>query len=271
MISFLRLYALQVGAAVRMSFADRANFALQVAGMAINNLVFLTLWVLFFAGFKSVGGWGFSDMALLLGLIGAIPFTRRFRWEGLAFLLLIGGHFLGYSRYNYWSGGVAWGSRYMLPVVPFLVLLAGPVLAWLLREPMAGTVGDRPEQDREPSRRDRSEQEGTAGTLRIVMSVRGHDGKQGTQFDLDLTQLESPDHQGRGRIQRIDHLDADQLRQTIFLQIDLPIGSDQAIQIGGKILQQLSRLSAQGGKRQRSQWQLSHLKIDQTGKMDLYH
>ncbi|MEZ4767820.1 MAG: 6-pyruvoyl-tetrahydropterin synthase-related protein [Caldilineales bacterium] len=82
---------------------------------------------------------------LLLGLIGAVPFTRRFRWEGLAFLLLIGGHFLGYSRYNYWSGGVAWGSRYMLPVIPFLVLLAGPVFAWLMLEPLAGTVGDRPE------------------------------------------------------------------------------------------------------------------------------
>jgi 4-amino-4-deoxy-L-arabinose transferase-like glycosyltransferase len=74
--------------------------------------------------------------ALLLGLIGAVPFTRRFRWEGLAFLLLIGAHFLGYSRYNYWSGGVAWGSRYLLPVIPFLALLSGPVLAWLLREPM---------------------------------------------------------------------------------------------------------------------------------------
>jgi hypothetical protein len=72
---------------------------------------------------------------LLLGLIGAVPFTRRYHWEGLAFLLLIGAHFLGYSRYNYWSGGVAWGSRYLLPVIPFLVLLAGPVFAWLLREP----------------------------------------------------------------------------------------------------------------------------------------
>jgi len=72
MIAFLRLYALQAGAAVRMSFADRANFALQVAGMAINNVVFLTLWVLFFAGFKSVGGWGFADMALLLGMMMTI-------------------------------------------------------------------------------------------------------------------------------------------------------------------------------------------------------
>ncbi len=71
---------------------------------------------------------------LLLGLIGAIPFTKRFRWEGAAFLLLIFLHFLGYSRYNYWSGGVAWGSRYMLPVIPFLIILAAPIFAWLLHD-----------------------------------------------------------------------------------------------------------------------------------------
>jgi hypothetical protein len=69
---------------------------------------------------------------LLLGMIGAIPFTRRDRWTGLAFIGLVFAHLLGYSRYNYWSGGVAWGSRYMLPVIPFLVLLAAPVWAWLM-------------------------------------------------------------------------------------------------------------------------------------------
>lgn len=68
---------------------------------------------------------------LLLGLVGAWPFTRRLRWEGIAFILLIAAHFLGYSRYNYWSGGVAWGARYLLPVIPFLILLAAPVLAVL--------------------------------------------------------------------------------------------------------------------------------------------
>jgi len=68
---------------------------------------------------------------LLLGLAGAVPFVRRHRWEGIALLLVIGAHLLGYSRYLYWSGGVTWGSRYMLQVVPFLVLLGGPVWAWL--------------------------------------------------------------------------------------------------------------------------------------------
>jgi hypothetical protein len=75
--------------------------------------------------------------ALLLGLVGAVPFLRRRLWEGIAFLMVVGALLLGYSRYNYWSGGVAWGSRYMLPAVPFLVLLAAPVWEWL--------AGDTPE------------------------------------------------------------------------------------------------------------------------------
>ena len=75
---------------------------------------------------------------LLLGLVGAWLFTDAFPWEGLAFLGLVAAHFLGYSRYNYWSGGVAWGSRYMLPVIPFLVMLAAPVWAWLLKDQPRG-------------------------------------------------------------------------------------------------------------------------------------
>jgi hypothetical protein len=71
---------------------------------------------------------------LLLGLLGALPFTRRHRWEGIAFLLLIAAHILGYSRYLYWSGGVAWGARYMLPIIPFLLLLAAPIFAWLIKD-----------------------------------------------------------------------------------------------------------------------------------------
>ena len=52
----------------------------------LNNLVFLTLWVLFFAGFKSVGGWGFSDMALLAEIHGVeaciCPIGDRFTMGG---------------------------------------------------------------------------------------------------------------------------------------------------------------------------------------------
>src|SRR5262249_27609884 len=62
-------YGVQIIAAIRISFADRTNFFLQMAGMAVNNGFFFVLWVLFFAGFCSVGGWQFADVCLLLGLI----------------------------------------------------------------------------------------------------------------------------------------------------------------------------------------------------------
>lgn len=69
---FLSLYAAEASASVRMSFADKGNFALQVGGMILNDVVFLSLWALFFAGFRSVGGWGMADVALLLGLTMSI-------------------------------------------------------------------------------------------------------------------------------------------------------------------------------------------------------
>jgi ABC-type uncharacterized transport system permease subunit len=65
----LATYAAQIIATIRMSFADRTNFFLQMAGMAVNNGFFFLLWILFFAGFRSVGGWQFADVCLLLGII----------------------------------------------------------------------------------------------------------------------------------------------------------------------------------------------------------
>ena len=38
-------------------------------GMVLNDVFFLVLWYMFFAGFRRVGGWGLHDVALLLGLI----------------------------------------------------------------------------------------------------------------------------------------------------------------------------------------------------------
>jgi ABC-2 type transport system permease protein len=68
MMRAIGLYAAQSRAAIRTSFSDRGNFAIQVGGMIVNDIFFLTLWVLFFAGFRSIGGWTLSDMALLFGL-----------------------------------------------------------------------------------------------------------------------------------------------------------------------------------------------------------
>lgn len=63
------IYLLQVGAAIRVSFADRANFWLQLGGMTLNNGFILLMWFLFFAGFRSVGGWRLADVALMIGIL----------------------------------------------------------------------------------------------------------------------------------------------------------------------------------------------------------
>src|SRR4051795_13495768 len=63
------IYLLQVGAAIRVSFADRANFWLQLGGMTVNNGFILLMWFLFFAGFRSVGGWQLADVALMIGIL----------------------------------------------------------------------------------------------------------------------------------------------------------------------------------------------------------
>jgi ABC-2 type transport system permease protein len=68
----LAVYAHQIGAAIRVSLAHRTNFVLQMLGMLLNNAFFFLLWILFFAGFRSVGGWRFADVCLLLGSIMVI-------------------------------------------------------------------------------------------------------------------------------------------------------------------------------------------------------
>lgn len=61
-------YAVNIGAAIRTSLMDRTNFVLNSVGMVVNDVFFLVLWYMFFAGFREVGGWGLKDVALLLGL-----------------------------------------------------------------------------------------------------------------------------------------------------------------------------------------------------------
>jgi len=64
----LATYAANAATAIRTSLMDRTNFILQSAGMVVNDIFFLLLWYMFFAGFRRVGSWGLHDVALLLGL-----------------------------------------------------------------------------------------------------------------------------------------------------------------------------------------------------------
>jgi ABC-2 type transport system permease protein len=65
----LSTYGANIAIAIRTSLKDRTNFVLQSGGMVLNDVFFLLLWYMFFAGFKQVGGWGLGDVALLLGII----------------------------------------------------------------------------------------------------------------------------------------------------------------------------------------------------------
>lgn len=47
----------------------RTSFVLQVAGMALNNAVFMLFWVIFFERFENVGGWGMLDLVRLYGVV----------------------------------------------------------------------------------------------------------------------------------------------------------------------------------------------------------
>lgn len=68
-------YVTQARAAVRSSAADRGGFLFQAGAMAANNLFVLAMWYLFFAGFKSIGGWRMEDMALLNALLAYVVGT----------------------------------------------------------------------------------------------------------------------------------------------------------------------------------------------------
>jgi ABC-2 type transport system permease protein len=68
-MGLLATYAANMAIAIRTSLMDRTNFILNSLGMVVNDIFFLILWYMFFAGFRQVGGWGLHDVARLLGLI----------------------------------------------------------------------------------------------------------------------------------------------------------------------------------------------------------
>jgi ABC-2 type transport system permease protein len=71
-MTFIACYIANIALAIRTSLSDRTNFLLQAAGMIINDGFFLLLWFMFFAGFRTVGGWQLKDVALLVGLMMCI-------------------------------------------------------------------------------------------------------------------------------------------------------------------------------------------------------
>lgn len=88
----------------------------------------------------SLGGsiWGTSPI-VLLALPGIWLMLRRgqFRYP-LAVVLLVGAFAVGYAALNgqHWFGGLSWPPRFLIPVLPFLVIAALPAFERMLKSPL---------------------------------------------------------------------------------------------------------------------------------------
>ena len=72
---------------------------------------------------------------LLLALPAAPALWRRHRAEALLAWGIILFHLLLYGKWFMWHGGYAWGPRFMVPAVPFLVIALAPAIERTERAP----------------------------------------------------------------------------------------------------------------------------------------
>ena len=60
--------------------------------------------------------------AVLLLVVAALAFWRRWPMPSILFAIICGGYLLFYSNVNYWHGDPAWGPRYLYAILPYLTL-----------------------------------------------------------------------------------------------------------------------------------------------------
>jgi hypothetical protein len=69
---------------------------------------------------------------VLLLALPAIPAAlRRYPAEAWLALAIAAIHLLLYGKWFMWHGGYAWGPRFIVPAIPFIVLLMPPTVSWL--------------------------------------------------------------------------------------------------------------------------------------------
>ena len=63
----------------------------------------------------------YSPVALLF-FIPIVPFYRKHSALAVSFIMIISSNFLFFSKYHYWHGDWAWGPRYLLVILPFMII-----------------------------------------------------------------------------------------------------------------------------------------------------
>ena len=90
----------------------------------------------FALGFSGlITSWGkgllWYNPILFVTLLGVPWFVRRHGWGALIFVVIPILYVLLYSKKQVWYGGNAWGPRYLVPILPFLIVMGAPLLTWL--------------------------------------------------------------------------------------------------------------------------------------------
>ena len=90
---------------------------------------------LFGLTFSPFRGLAWFSPVLLLALPGGLLLWRRERLLTALLGVLCSGVLLTFSLWSSWEGGVVWGPRFLLPIVPLLTLLLAPLVevAWTRR------------------------------------------------------------------------------------------------------------------------------------------
>lgn len=64
----LEFFAAYVKVNIQAAMEYRMNFIVQTGGMIINDMAWLVFWLIFFAKFPAVNGWGFRDVAMMFSI-----------------------------------------------------------------------------------------------------------------------------------------------------------------------------------------------------------
>ena len=83
---------------------------------------------------------------LLVSLIAFPLFWWRHRLEALAILAIAALHLVIYARWHAWQGGVAWGPRFLVPLLPLLILPLASLLEelWPANRGVQDDLGGQP-------------------------------------------------------------------------------------------------------------------------------